>query len=57
MSAKFPRGGSRTFFSSKSNSIRSSICLFDDATTIYIVIDNTQIAAFISNADLEKING
>ena len=39
------------------NNIRSSIRLFADNTTIYIIIDNPQTAAFILNTDLEAING
>ena len=39
------------------NNIRSSIRLFADDTTIYIIIDNPQTAAFILNTDLETING
>ena len=38
------------------NNIRSSIPLFADDTTIYIIIDNPQTAAFILNTDLETIN-
>ena len=34
------------------NTIRSSIRLFADDTTIYIIIDNPQTAAFILNTDL-----
>ena len=34
-----------------------SIRLFADDTTIYIIIDNPQTAAFILNTDLETING
>ena len=34
------------------NNIRSSIRLFADDTTIYIIIDNPQTAAFILNTDL-----
>ena len=39
------------------NNIRSFIRLFADDTTIYIIIDNPQTAAFILNTDLETING
>ena len=39
------------------NNIRSSIRLFADDITIYIIIDNPQTAAFILNTDLETING
>ena len=39
------------------NNIRSSIRLFADDTTIFIIIDNPQTVAFILNTDLETING
>ena len=39
------------------NNIRSSIRLFADDTTIYLIIDNPQTAAFILKTDLETING
>ena len=39
------------------NNIRSSIRLFADDTTIYIIIDNPQTAALILNTDLETIYG
>ena len=39
------------------NNIRSYIRLFADDTTIYIIIDNPQTAAFTLNTDLETING
>ena len=38
------------------NNIRSSIRLFADDTTIYIIINNPQTAAFILNTDLQTIN-
>ena len=39
------------------NTIRSSIRLFADDTTIYIIIDNPQTAAFISNTDKKQSMG
>ena len=38
------------------NNIRSSIRLFADDTSIYIIIDDPQTAAFILNSDLDTIN-
>ena len=38
------------------NNILSSIRLFADDTSIYIVIDDPHTAAFILNSDLETIN-
>ena len=38
------------------NNIRSSIRLFADNTSIYIIIDDPQTAAFILNSDLDTIN-
>ena len=38
------------------NKIISSIRLFADDTSIYIVIDDPHTAAFILNSDLETIN-
>ena len=38
------------------NNIRSSISLFADDTSIYIIIDDPQTAAFILNSDLDTIN-
>ena len=38
------------------NNTGSSICLFADDTSIYIIIDDPQTAAFILNSDLDTIN-
>ena len=38
------------------NNIRSSIRLFADDTSLYIINDDPQIAAFIHNSDLDAIN-
>ena len=38
------------------NNIRSSIRLFADATSIYIIIDDPQTATFTLNSDLDTIN-
>ena len=38
------------------NNIRSPIRLFADDTSIYIIIDDPQTAAFILNSDLDTIN-
>ena len=35
------------------NGIRSCICLFADDTSLYIIVDNPETAAFILNSDLE----
>ena len=51
-----PQGSILIYINDIVNNIRSSICLFVDDKSIYIIIDDPQTAAFILNSDLDTIN-